>query len=132
MRALVGVLVVVMLAGPSARAGGLPEREQVAEGVEVAQRTELGKILAVVEYDRNIGKITRVHYYRAKTDKLDAAKRIYVRVKPDARSRREALQMQESIVKSILKETPHRTVGSVEDADMILEVEFMPAGRTGR
>jgi hypothetical protein len=132
MRALVAVLVAIILVSPSARAEGLSKQEQVADGVEVAKRTELGKILAVVEYDRKIGKITRVHYYRAKANKLEAIKRICVRVKSDAISRREALQMEESIVKSILMETPHRTVGSVEDADMILEVEFKPMGRAGR
>src|SRR4051794_4758150 len=132
MRALVGVLVVGMLANPSARAERLPEWEQAPEGVDVVERTELGKILSLVEYDRKIGKIARVHYYRAKAAKLEAAKQIYVKVKSDAISRRETLQMEEAIVKSISKETPYRIVGSVENADTILEVEFKRVGRTGR
>jgi len=84
----------------------------------------------VVEYDRKIGKITRVHYYRAKADRHETS-RIYVRVKADALSRREALLVEESIVKSINEKTLHRTVGSVENADMTFDVEFEPVGGRG-
>ena len=51
----------------SAWAEGLTKRGQDAEG-EVAERTELRKILDVVEYDRKIAKVTRVHYYCVKAD----------------------------------------------------------------
>jgi hypothetical protein len=132
MRALVGVSVVVILAVTSVRAERLPNQEQVAADVDLAERTELGKILSVVKYDRDIGKIARIHYYSAKAGKLEDARRIYVSVKSDVRSRRAALQMHESIVKSILKGTPLRIVGATENADTILEVDFQAAGRTGR
>ena len=132
MRAIVGVSVVLILAITSVRAERLPNQEQVAVGVDVAERTELGKILSVVTYDRDIGKIARIHYYSAKATKLEDARRIYVSVKSDVFSRRAAAQMHESIIKSILKGTPLRTVGAIENADTILELDLQPAGRTGR
>jgi hypothetical protein len=66
MRVLCCVSVVLTLAIGSVRAQRLPNRQQVAEDVDLAVRTELGKILSVVEYDRDIGKIARIHYYCAK------------------------------------------------------------------
>jgi hypothetical protein len=98
----------------------------------LAERTELGKILSVVKYDRDIGKIARIHYYSAKGGKLEDARRIYVSVKSDVRSRRAALQMHESIVKSISIGTRLRIVGATEKADTILEVDFQAAGRAGQ
>ncbi len=124
MRAFVGISVVLILAITSVRAERLPNQGQVAVGVDVAERTELGKILSVVTYDRDIGKIARIHYYSANATKLEDATRIYVSVKSDVLSRRAAAQMQESIIKSILKGTPLMTVGAIENADTILEVEL--------
>ena len=132
MRSLVGVSVVLILASTSVRAERLPNQEQVAVGVNVPERTELGKILSVVTYDRDIGKIARIHYYCAKATKLEDASRIYVSVKSDALSRSAARQMRESIIKSIQSGTPHRIVGAIENADTILEVDLQPAARTGR
>jgi hypothetical protein len=132
MRALVGVSVVLILAMTSVRAERLPNQEQMAVGVDVADRTELGKILSVVTYDRDIAKIARIHYYSANATMLEDATRIYVSVKSHDLSRRAAVQMQESIIKSILKGTPLMTVGAIENADTILEVELQPADRTGR
>ena len=132
MRALVGVSVVVILAVTSVRAERLPNQEQVSADVDLAERTELGKILSVVKYDRDIGKIARIHYYSAKAGKLEDARRIYVSVKSDVRSRRAALQMRESIVKSISMGTRFRIVGATEKADTILEVDFQAAGHTGK
>ena len=132
MKALVRVMVLVVLAIPSSRAEGLPMREQVAEGVTEAKRSELEKMRAVEAYYRKIGKIASADYYRAKADKLEPAKRIYVRVKSNAVSRRKVLQLEELITKSIVKVTPHKIVDSVEDADMILELELRPVGRSDR
>ena len=132
MRAFPGVSVVLILAITSVRAERLPNEEQVAVGVDVADKTELGKILAAVTYDREIGKIARIHYYGANATKLEDARRIYVSVKSHDLSRRAAAQMHESIIKSILKGTPLRTVGAIENADTILEVDLQPAGGTGR
>jgi hypothetical protein len=132
MRTFVGVSVILMLAITSGRAERLPNQEEVALGVDVAERTELRKILSVVTYDRDIAKIARIHYYSANATKLKDARRIYVSVKSNSLSRRAAAQMQESIIKSILERTPLMTVGAIENADTILELDFQPAGRTGR
>ncbi len=132
MRAIIAISVVLILAITSVRAERLPNQEQVAVGVDVAERTELGKILSAVTYDRDIGKIARIHYYSAKATKLEDARRIYVSMKSKHLSRRAAAQMHESIIKSIVKGTPLMTVGAIENADTILELELQPAGRTGR
>jgi hypothetical protein len=131
MRVLCCVSVVLTLAIGSVRAQRLPNRQQVAEDVDLAVRTELGKILSVVEYDRDIGKIARIHYYCAKAANLEDARRIYVSVKSDVVSRRAAIQMQESIIKSIVRGTRHKPVGAIENADAILEVDFQAAGSAG-
>jgi hypothetical protein len=57
MRPLIGVLIVVVLAGPTARAEGLSEQEQNAGRAGVAKRDEVGKLRAVEDYYRGIGKI---------------------------------------------------------------------------
>jgi hypothetical protein len=132
MRALVGVSVVLLLVITPVRAERPPNQEQMDVGVDVAERTELGKILSGATYDRDIGKIARAHYYSAKATKLKDAKRIYVSVKSDVLSRPAALYMRESIVKSIVGRTPLMPVGTIENADTILEVDLQPAGRTGR
>lgn len=132
MKAMIRVFVILILAIPSARAEGLPKEEQVAERGEVSRRTELGKLLSVVEYDQRIGKIAKARLFCAKAEKLEAAKRIYLRVKSNAVSRRETLQMEELITKSIMEKTHYTTVGSFEAADMILEVELKPVGHTSR
>lgn len=124
MRDLAGVLLVCVLANPSAHAEGPGIGEQRAEAPGVAEPTELGKILAVMEFDPKIGKLARVHCLRVKAGQPGTAGRILVRVRSGHIARRDALQLEEMIVKSILKATPHRTVGSVRDADMILEFEF--------
>jgi hypothetical protein len=104
----------------------------VAVGVDVPERTELGKILSVVTYDREIGRIARIHYYSAKATKLEDARQIYVSVKSDVFSRRAAVQMRESIIKSILKGTPHKIVGAIDNADAILDVDLKPANGAGQ
>jgi hypothetical protein len=124
MRTLVGVSLVLILAITSVRAERLPNQEQVAVGVDVAERTELRKLLSVVPYDRDIGKIARIHYYSANATKLKDARRIYVSVKSGVLSRRATAQMHESIIKSIHKGTPLMAVGTIENADTILEVEL--------
>ena len=126
MRANIGVVVVLILAIASVRAERLPNQEQVAIGVDVTDKTELGKILSVVAYDRDIGKIARIHYYSANATKLEDARRIYVSVKSNDLSRRTAAQMHESIIKSIHKGTPLVAVGTIENADTILEVDLQP------
>ena len=131
-RALVGVPFVLILAITSLHAEPLPNQEQLAVCVDEAERSELGKILSVVTYDRDIGKIARIHYYSANSTKLEDARRIYVRVKSDVLSRRAAAQMQESIMQSILRGTPLMIVGAIENADTILEVDLQPAGRIDR
>ncbi len=126
MRAIIGVSVVLILAITSVRAERLPNQERVAVGVGVADKTELGKILSAVTYDRGIGKIARIHYYSAKATKLEDARRVYVSVKSNGLSRRAAAQMQESIIRSIVSGTPLMTVGAIDNADTILEVELQP------
>jgi hypothetical protein len=129
MRAIVGVSVFVILAVTSVRAERLSKQERGAVEVDVAERTELGKILSVVQYDRDIGTIARIHYSSTKAATLKDVRRIYLRVKSDISSRRADLQMHESIIKSIAKGTPLRIVGAIENADSILEVHFRAARR---
>jgi hypothetical protein len=132
MRAFVGVSAVLILAITSVRAERPPNQEQEAVGVDVSQRTKLGKILSKVTYGRDIGKIARIHYYSAKGAKLEDARQISVSVKSDVLSRGAAAEMRESIIKSITRGTPHRIVGAIENADTILEVDLQPSGRTGQ
>ncbi len=132
MRVLVGVSVVAILGITSVRAERLPKQEQVPVGVDVAHKSELGKILSELTYDRDTGKIAKIHYYSAKGAKLEDARRILVSVKSDVLSRHSALQIKESIVKSITKGTPLRPVSEIENADTILEVDLQPAARAGR
>ena len=135
MRALVGVLVAVVLAGPAARADGLPQQEQKVKAVGAIKRTEAEKMRSIADYYLRTGKTASAKYYREKAERTEgseAAKRIFVRVKSaPGCSRREALQMQELLTKSITHETPHRVVGSDIGADMILEVEIKPIFRPG-
>ena len=135
MRALAGVLVAVVLAGPVARADGLPQQEQKVEEVGAIKRTEAEKMRAIADYYQRTGKTASANYYREKAEKTEgseAAKSIFVRVKSaPGSSRRESLQMQELLTKSITRETPHRVVSSDKGADMILEVEIKPVIRPG-
>ena len=135
MTALVGVLVAVVLAGPVARADGLLQQDQKIKEIGATKRTEAEKMRSIADYYQRTGKTASANYYREKaerTEGLEAAKRIFVRVKSaPGSSRREALQMQELPTKSITQETPHRVVSSDKGADMILEVEIKPIIRPG-
>ena len=89
MRSLVDVSVIVILAVTSVRAEPLPNQEPASAAADVADRSELRKMLSAVPYDRDIGKIARIHYYSAKGAKLEDARRIFVSVKSNVMPRRE-------------------------------------------
>ncbi len=117
MKALTGVLVLVVLACPSAHAENLFGQVPSANQVQAVKQTELEKTLKVAEYYQKTGKVAAAQFYRAKAEKMGGM-RIYVKVQLS--DRLQALHMQEVIIKSITKETPHRVVGSVDHADLIL------------
>ena len=65
--------------------------------------------------------------------RIEAGKKVYVPLlKSDRASRNEALRLTELFIKAIERETPHRVVGSPEDADLIIEVTLKPGARPAR